>query len=119
MARSGLKVINSIASQLQNSRQSQVQGVHAATVMLDADAEKVYNVDLSSVEVVKVAVVQFEDGKIASERVHRDQASALVQLGLLKPDKLPVAGVATAKKVLDPKLPSNELMKRSRKDKDL
>jgi carboxymethylenebutenolidase len=71
------------------------------------------------VEVVKMVVVQFENGKIASERIHWDQASVLVQLGLLDPNKLPVAGVAAARKVLNPELPSNELMKRSLKDKDL
>jgi carboxymethylenebutenolidase len=71
------------------------------------------------VEVVKVVVVQFQDGKIAAERIHWDQASVLVQIGLLDPDKLPVAGVSTARKVLDPQLPSNELMKRTIKDKDL
>jgi carboxymethylenebutenolidase len=71
------------------------------------------------VEVVKVVVVQFQDGKIASERIHWDQASVLVQVGLLKPDKLPVAGVQTAKKVLDPSLPSNELMNRTLIDEDL
>ncbi len=63
--------------------------------------------------------MQFQDGKIASERIHWDQASALVQLGLLDPVKLPVAGVAAARKVLDPRLPSSELMKRTLKDKDL
>ena len=71
------------------------------------------------VEVVKVVIVQFWDGKIASESIHWDQASVLVQLGLLDPSKLPVAGVAAARKVLDPELPSNELMKRTLKDKDL
>ena len=71
------------------------------------------------VEVVKVVVVQFQDGKIASERIHWDQASVLVQLGLLDPGKLPVAGVAAARKVLDAELPSNEMMKRTLKDKDL
>jgi carboxymethylenebutenolidase len=65
------------------------------------------------VEVVKVVVVEFRDGKIAGERIHWDQASVLVQLGLLDADKLPVAGVAAARKVLDPDLPSNELMKRT------
>ena len=55
--------------------------------------------------------MQFQDGKIASERIHWDQASALVQLGLLDPVKLPVAGVAAARKVLDPRAPSSELMK--------
>lgn len=35
------------------------------------------------------------------------------------PCKLPVAGVAATRRVLDPQLPSNELMKRTLKDKDL
>jgi carboxymethylenebutenolidase len=64
-------------------------------------------------------VIQFQDGKMASERIYYDQASILVQLGLLDPRKLPVAGVEIARKVLDDELPSNELMKRTLKDKDL
>jgi carboxymethylenebutenolidase len=71
------------------------------------------------VEVVMVVVVQFEGDKIAWERIHWDQATVLVQLGLLDADRLPVAGVATARKVLDPELPSNELMKRAVDDPDL
>ena len=71
------------------------------------------------VEVATVVVVQFQDGKMASERIYWDQASVLVQLGLLDPGKLPVAGVATARKVLDAQLPSNELMKRILRDEDL
>src|SRR5262252_9008602 len=71
------------------------------------------------VEVATVTVVQFQDGKMASERIYWDQASLLVQLGLLDPAKLPVAGVATARKVLNDELPSNELMKRTLSDKDL
>ena len=71
------------------------------------------------VEVATITVVQFQDGKMASERIYWDQASLLVQLGLLDPAKLPVAGVATARKVLDDQLPSNELMKRTLRDKDL
>ena len=71
------------------------------------------------VEIAIVTVIQFQDGKMASERIYYDQASLLVQLGLLDPQKLPVAGVATARKVLDDQLPSNELMKRTLSDKDL
>ena len=71
------------------------------------------------VEVATVTVIQFQDGKMASERIYFDQASILVQLGLLDPGKLPVAGVATARKVLDDQLPSNELMKRILRDEDL
>src|SRR5215470_9475816 len=71
------------------------------------------------VEVATVTVVQFENGKMASERIYFDQASILVQLGLLDAEKLPVAGVASARKVINDELPSNELMKRAIGDKDL
>jgi carboxymethylenebutenolidase len=37
----------------------------------------------------------------------------LVQIGLLNPAGLPVAGVATARKLLDENLPSNTLMDKS------
>ncbi len=71
------------------------------------------------VEVAIVTVIQFQGGKMASERIYYDQASILVQLGLLDPGKLPVAGVETVRKVLDDELPSNELMKRILRDEDL
>ncbi|HME89683.1 MAG TPA: ester cyclase [Chthoniobacterales bacterium] len=64
------------------------------------------------VEVPLVAIVQFRDGKLAHEHIYWDQASVLVQLGLLDAASLPVAGVETACKALDPKLPSNALMRR-------
>ena len=66
-----------------------------------------------SVEVPLVAIVRFRDGKLAHEHIYWDQASVLVQLGLLDPSKLPVTGVESARKVLDPSLPANELMKRT------
>lgn len=62
------------------------------------------------VEIPMVAVVQFEEGKIASERIYWDQASVLVQIGLLTPGSLPVTGVEQARKFENPQLPSNELM---------
>jgi carboxymethylenebutenolidase len=65
------------------------------------------------VEVAIVAVVDFEGGKIAQERVYWDQASVLVQLGLLDPDTLPVMGAESARKVLDPTLPVNALLERA------
>jgi len=71
------------------------------------------------VEVAIVTVIQFQDGKMASERIYYDQASILVQVGLLDPEKLPVAGVEIARKVLDDNLLSNGLMKRALGDKDL
>jgi carboxymethylenebutenolidase len=64
------------------------------------------------VKVPLIVVVHFRDGKLAHEHIYWDQASVLAQLGLIDAEKLPVAGVETAEKVLDPKLPSNELMKR-------
>jgi len=57
-----------------------------------------------------VAIVNFRDGKIAHEHIYWDQASVLVQIGLLDPASLPIAGVETARKVLDNSLPSNELL---------
>jgi carboxymethylenebutenolidase len=65
------------------------------------------------VEVPLVAIVRFRDNKLAHEHIYWDQASVLVQIGLLDPAKLPIAGVESAKKVLDPSLPANELMRRS------
>ncbi len=64
------------------------------------------------VKIPLVVIVHFLDGKLAHEHIYWDQASVLVQLGLIDSAKLPVAGVETAQKVLDPSLPSNELMKR-------
>jgi len=64
------------------------------------------------VEVPLVAIVRFRDGKLAHEHSYWDQASVLVQIGLLDPAKLPVVGIDSAKKVLDPSLPANELMRR-------
>src|SRR5947207_4758464 len=65
------------------------------------------------VEVPLVAIVRFRDGKLAHEHIYWDQASVLVQIGLLDASKLPVAGVETARKILDPSLPGNALMRRT------
>jgi carboxymethylenebutenolidase len=67
-----------------------------------------------AVEVPTVAIVKFEGDKLVHEHIYWDQASVLVQLGLLDPHGLPVAGVETAYKVLDKSLPSNGLMERWR-----
>jgi carboxymethylenebutenolidase len=66
------------------------------------------------VECPLVAIVTFRDGKLSSEHVYWDQASVLVQLGLLDPSTLPVAGAETARKLADPTLPSNQLIERAR-----
>jgi carboxymethylenebutenolidase len=65
------------------------------------------------VEIALVVIVGFRDGLVAHEHIYWDQASVLVQLGLLEPGHLPVAGVETARKVGDPSLPSNELIRRA------
>jgi carboxymethylenebutenolidase len=65
------------------------------------------------VEVPLVAIVRFREGKLAHEHIYWDQASVLVQLGLLDAGTLPVAGVDSARKALDPSLPSNALMGRA------
>ena len=62
------------------------------------------------VEVPLVVIVRFRDGKLAHEHIYWDQASVLVQIGALDPKGLPVAGIATAKKLVDETLPSNGLM---------
>jgi carboxymethylenebutenolidase len=63
------------------------------------------------VEIPLVAIVRFDGDKLVHEHIYWDQASVLVQLGLLDPAGLPVAGAETARKVLDKTLPSNTLMK--------
>ncbi len=66
------------------------------------------------IEFAVIVVVQFEDDKIAGERIYWDQASVLAQVGLLDAGKLPVTGSEAARKVLDPtREPSNALIERA------
>ena len=66
------------------------------------------------VEIPIVVVVQFRDGKIASEHIYWDQASVLVQVGLIDSEELPVSGAESARKVLEPtSVPSNKLIERA------
>lgn len=62
------------------------------------------------VEIPMLGVVKFRGPKLYHEHIYWDQASVLVQIGLLDPTGLPVAGVVTAQKLLDETLPSNTLM---------
>jgi carboxymethylenebutenolidase len=64
------------------------------------------------VEVPLVAIINFRGGKLYHEHIYWDQASVLAQIGLLDSQRLPVAGVETARKLLDETLPSNTLMER-------
>ncbi len=62
------------------------------------------------VEIPLVAIVKFRGDKLCHEHIYWDQASVLVQIGLLDARHLPVAGIETARKLLDETLPSNGLM---------
>jgi len=64
------------------------------------------------VEMPFVVVVQFEGDKLAHEHLYWDQASVLVQVGLLD-RKLPVRGGEIAAQVLNPTQPMNELIRRA------
>jgi carboxymethylenebutenolidase len=64
------------------------------------------------VEVPLVAIVGFRGDKLCHEHIYWDQASVLVQIGLLDPEGLPVAGIEAAAKLRDETRPSNTLMKR-------
>jgi carboxymethylenebutenolidase len=61
------------------------------------------------IAVAVVVVVAFEDGRVSHEHIYWDQASVLVQAGLLDPGGLPVVGSAQAEALLDQALPKNEL----------
>ena len=65
------------------------------------------------IEVPTVAIVRFRDGAIESEHIYWDQASVLVQIGLLEAGSLLVAGIETAEKLRDPERPSNTLIARA------
>jgi carboxymethylenebutenolidase len=52
------------------------------------------------VKLAVVVIAHFRDGKLAHEHIYWDQASALVQIGRLDPDSLPVVGAEGAERVL-------------------
>ena len=62
------------------------------------------------VEVPLVGIINFRGPKLYHEHIYWDQASVLVQIGLLDPKNLPVAGGQTARKMVDETQPSNTLM---------
>jgi carboxymethylenebutenolidase len=65
-----------------------------------------------AVKIPLVAIICFRGDKLYNEHIYWDQASVLVQIGLLDPTLYPVAGVETADKLIDESLPSNRMMKR-------
>lgn len=58
------------------------------------------------VEMAVAVIVGVKNDKITHEHIYWDQASVLVQIGLLNPARLPVSGAESARKVLNPKLPA-------------
>ncbi len=60
------------------------------------------------VVVAVVVVAGFEGDKISYEHIYWDQASVLIQIGLLDPTGLPVVGAESARKVMDPTLPAKD-----------
>ena len=86
--------------------------VHMCTVEIDWMLPRIAPTG-RRVEVALVVVVHFRDGKLAHEHIYWDQASVLAQLGLIDPKGLPIGGADSARKVLDPRLPANALMRRS------
>jgi carboxymethylenebutenolidase len=65
------------------------------------------------VEIAMLAVVQFDGDKLAHEHLYWDQASVLVQIGLLEPAGLPVVGAEGARSVVDRTIRLNGLLYRA------
>jgi carboxymethylenebutenolidase len=66
------------------------------------------------VELGLVVVVQFEGDKIVHEHLYWDQASVLVQLGLVERGGLPVVGAEGAQSLLDRRIRLNELIRHTK-----
>jgi len=66
------------------------------------------------VQVPTVVVCGFEGDKIAYEHIYWDQATILVQLGVLPATGLPVSGAEQARRLLDPTQPANHLIRDKR-----
>jgi carboxymethylenebutenolidase len=62
------------------------------------------------VEVGLVGIISFRGDKLMNEHIYWDQASVLVQIGLLDPQGLPVVGRDAARKLMEPSRPSNALI---------
>ena len=45
--------------------------------------------------------MKFENNKIAHEHVYWDQASVLIQIGLLNNEGIPISGIEQAKRLLE------------------
>jgi carboxymethylenebutenolidase len=62
-----------------------------------------------------VVVMGFDAaGLVAYEHIYWDQATLLVQVGLLDPSLVPASGAEQAKRLLDPTQPANAMIDRAR-----
>jgi carboxymethylenebutenolidase len=62
------------------------------------------------IEFPVLAVIRFRGDKLCHEHIYWDQASVLVQMGLIDQKTLPVTGIEASRKLVDESLPSNTLM---------
>jgi carboxymethylenebutenolidase len=62
------------------------------------------------VELPHVVIMGFEGDQVVYEHIYWDQASLLVQIGLLEPGRLPVVGAAQARALTDASVPMNALI---------
>ena len=53
------------------------------------------------VEIPHVVVMKFKNNRISHEHIYWDQASVLVQIGLLKSEKIPITGIEQTKKLVE------------------
>jgi len=53
------------------------------------------------VEIPHVVIMKFKNNKISHEHIYWDQASVLVQIGLLNPEGLPVTGIQQTNKLTE------------------
>ena len=53
------------------------------------------------VEIPHVVIMKFKDNKISHEHIYWDQASVLVQIGLVNPQRIPVTGIEQTKKLVE------------------
>jgi carboxymethylenebutenolidase len=53
------------------------------------------------VEIPHVVVMKFKNNKISHEHIYWDQASVLVQIGLLKSENIPITGIEQTSKLVE------------------
>jgi carboxymethylenebutenolidase len=53
------------------------------------------------VEIPHVVIMKFKNNKISHEHIYWDQASVLVQIGLLKTESIPITGIEQTKKLVE------------------